>query len=174
MTLHVLDVAPRDVAADALGLLLDAPAPRGLAELVLRDGHGGLLTLAVLGASHAVAATRPGHRITEQVSCDAVAAGGRPLPRSAHAGAYAMTSTTATVPPDELAATAERLGRLAEHDASWLCGTFPGPGHALTALAGSALTGSGLPSGGWTWETWHLYPGEEFGVIVTTRSRWTP
>lgn len=169
MTLHVLEVAPRDVAADALGLLLDAPTPPSLAELALRDGRGGVLTLAVLGASHAVAAARPGHRITEQVSCDAVAAGGRPLPRRARSRGYVMTSATTAVLPAELAATAGRLGDLAERGETWLCGAFPGPGHALTALTGSAL-----PAGGWTWETWHLYPGEEMGVIVTTRSRWTP
>jgi hypothetical protein len=166
VTLHRLRVLPRDVAADALGLLLDAPAPPALAELVLRSAAGELV-LGVLGASHAVTATTGGARLTEQVSCDAVAAGGRPLPRSAEAGGYRMTSQSATVPVAELAATAARLRARAADDPAWLCGTFPGDAAALTALTGAPL------DGGWTWRTWHLYPGPEEGVIVTTRSRWT-
>ncbi len=169
MTRHLLDIAPRDVAADALGLLLHAPTPPALAELTLTDHRGGSLVLGVLGASHAVLATRPGHRLTEQVSCDAVAAGGQPLPRRTRSGGYELTSATTTVPRAELQGTARRLGELAERDGSWLCGAFPGARDALTALTGAAL-----PAGGWTWETWHLYPGEENGVIVTTRSRWVP
>ncbi|HZG89647.1 MAG TPA: DUF2617 family protein [Pseudonocardia sp.] len=169
MTRHLLDVAPRDVRADALGLLLQAPTPPALVELALDDRRGGTLTLGVLGASHAVSATRPGHRLTEQVSCDAVAAGGQPLPRRTRTGGYELTSVITAVPRAELQDTALRLGELAEGQDSWLCGTFPGTRDALTALTGSAL-----PGGGWTWETWHLYPGEENGVIVTTRSRWVP
>jgi hypothetical protein len=166
MTLHRLEVLPRDVDADALGLLLDAPAPPTLAELVLRHG-GARLVLGVLGASHAVTATAGTGRLTEQVSCDAVAAGGRPLPRSARAGAYRLTSASRTVPAAELVATASLL-RSSAADESWVCGAFPGDGAALTALTGAPL------DGGWTWRTWHLYPGPEEGVIVTTRSRWTP
>ena len=169
MTLRHLDVAPRDVAAEALGLLLDAPIPHALAELTVRDGHGGELGLHVLGASHAVLATRPGHRLTEQVSCEAVGAGGQPLPRRAQRGGYRLSAVTSTVPRAELAATAARLGALSEDGDGWLCGAFPGDRDALTALCGAAL-----PGGGWTWETWHLYPGDEGGVIVRTRSRWTP
>lgn len=166
MTLHRLQVLPRDVAADALGLLLDAPAPPTLAELVLRHGDDRLV-LGVLGASHAVTATARDGRLTEQVSCDAVAAGGRPLPRRTRAGAYRLTSERRTVPAAELAATAARL-RTRAGGADWVCGAFPGDGAALTALTGACL------DGGWTWRTWHLYPGPEEGVIVTTRSRWTP
>jgi hypothetical protein len=169
VTVLLLDVVPRDVRADALGLVLDAPAPAALAELTVHDGRGGSLTLGVLGASHVVTATVPGHAVTEQVSCDAVAAGGTQLPRSARSGAHRLTSATREVPPAELAAVAGRLHRLAEGSPDWLYGTFPGgPG------AGTALTAAALPEGGWTWESWHLYPGEERGVIVTTRSRWTP
>lgn len=171
MTLHRLQVQPRDVDADALGLLLDAPAPPTLAELVLRH-DGGRLVLGVLGASHAVTASTAAGRLTEQVSCDAVAAGGRPLPRSARAGAYRLTSASRTVPAAELSATAALL-RSNAADASWVCGAFPGadPTHDSAAL--TALTGAPL-DGGWAWRTWHLYPGPEEGVIVTTRSRWTP
>ncbi len=167
MTLHRLQVLPRDVAAEALGLLLDAPAPPTLAELVLRSGEGELV-LGVLGASHAVTATTTAGRLTEQVSCDAVAAGGRPLPRSARSGGYRMTSESGTVPVAELAATAAELRDRAAGDPAWICGAFPGDAAALTALTGSPV------DGGWTWRTWHLYPGPEEGVIVTTRSRWTP
>jgi hypothetical protein len=169
VTLHVLDVAPRDVSAGALGLLLDAPIPPALAEQTVRDDSGGELILHVLGASHAVLATRPGHRLTEQVSCEAVGAGGQPLPPQARRGGYALLAATMTVSRTELADTAARLGALAEHGDGWLCGAFPGDREALTALSGAAL-----PVGGWTWETWHLYPGDEGGVIVRTRSRWTP
>ncbi|MGH3588706.1 MAG: DUF2617 family protein, partial [Pseudonocardia sp.] len=38
----------------------------------------------------------------------------------------------------------------------------------------TALTAAPGPAGGWTWDTWHLYPGAERNAIVTTRSRWTP
>jgi hypothetical protein len=167
MTLHRLEVLPRDVAADALGLLLDAPVPPTLAELELRHGEQRLV-LGVLGASHAVTATAGAGRLTEQVSCDAVAAGGQPLPRSARSGGYRMTSASRTVPVAGLAATAAELRTRAADDDAWLCGAFPGDGAALTALTGAAL------DGGWTWRTWHLYPGPEEGVIVTTQSRWTP
>lgn len=169
MTVHRLEIEPRDVAAEALGLLLDAPAPVPLAELTLDDQRGGLLLLGVLGASHAVTARCPGYLLTEQVSCDAVAAGGRPLPRTVTSGAYRMSSRTRAVSRSELEATAARLGAVACADDAWLCGTFPGASGALTALRGGAL---GV--GGWRWETWHLYPGAGEGVIVTTRSRWTP
>jgi hypothetical protein len=155
MTLHQLDVEPRDVAAEALGLLLHAPAPVALAELALDDGRGGTLVLGVLGASHVVTARAGGSVLTEQVSCDALAAGGRQLPER--------------VPRADLDATAARLRARAARDARVICGAFPGGMGALTALTGAAL-----PGGGWTWETWHLYPGAERSVIVTTRSRWTP
>jgi hypothetical protein len=169
MSLHDLDVEPRDVRAEALGLLLDAPAPAPLAQLTLDDGREGVLVLGVLGASHVVTARSGGHRLTEQVSCDALAAGGQELPEHAEAGAYTMTSTVTAPPQAEFDATAERLRARAERDAHWLCATFPGGAGALTALTAAAL-----PTGGWTWETWHLYPGAERSVIVTTRSRWTP
>jgi len=164
----MLDVVPRDVAAEALGLLLDAPVPPALAELTLRDADGGALVLHVLGASHAVLATRPGHRLTEQVSCTAAAEGGAPLPERTRRGGYALSSTTAMVSRAELARTAADLVRRAESGDGWLCGAFPGPGDALTALHGAAAPG------GWQWRTWHLYPGADGGAIVRTRSRWTP
>ncbi|MCO1657825.1 DUF2617 family protein [Pseudonocardia humida] len=171
MTLRVLDIAPLDVAAEALGLLLDAPVPPALADLALRDDDGGELVLHVLGASHAVLATRPGHRMTEQVSCAAVAGGGEALPPRADRPGYTMTAVTARVAPEELAGTAARLGALAG-DHGWLCAAFPGADPAVrTAL--TALRGAAVP-GGWAWRTWHLYPGEAGGVIVRTRSRWTP
>jgi hypothetical protein len=169
VSLHDLDVEPRDVRAEALGLLLDAPAPAALAQLTLDDGRGATLVLGVLGASHVVTAAAGAQRITEQVSCDALAAGGQALPERAEAGAYAMSSTVREPPRAEFDATAARLRIWAEREGNWLCGAFPGGAGALTALTAAAL-----PAGGWTWETWHLYPGAERSVIVTTRSRWTP
>ncbi|OZM76684.1 DUF2617 family protein [Pseudonocardia sp. MH-G8] len=169
MSLHDLDVEPRDVRAEALGLLLDAPAPAALAQLTLDDGRGATLVLGVLGASHVVTAVADGQQITEQVSCDALAAGGQELPERAEVGAYTMSSTVTAPPRAEFDATAARLRIRAEREEHWLCGAFPGGAGALTALTAAAL-----PAGGWTWETWHLYPGPERSVIVTTRSRWTP
>ncbi len=167
MTLHVLEVAPRDVSAAALGLLLDAGAPPPLAELVLRSGDDRLV-LAVLGSSHAVTATAGGRRCVEQVSCDAVAAGGEPLPARRTRGGYAIRSSTRSFPAAELAALADRLRATSAATPGWLCGTFPGAPEAVTALTGRALPA------GWTWQTWHLYPGAERGAVVRTSSRWTP
>ena len=169
MSVHLLDVAPRDVAPDALGLLLHAPAPAALAQISLRDGCGGLLTLGVLGASHVVSATLPGHHLTEQVSCDAVGAGGQELPQRVQLGGYQLVTATREVPRAELEETAAKLRGLAENSDWWLCGTFPGDGSAMTAMTAGAL-----PVDGWTWESWHLYPDGETSSIVTTRSRWTP
>ena len=169
MTVHLLDVEPRDVAAEALGLLLHAPAPATLAEISLRDGGGGQLILGVLGASHVVTAMLPGHHLTEEVSCDAVGLGGQELPQRAQLGGYHLVSVTREVPRAALEETAARLRGLAESSDSWLCGTFPGAGSAMTAMTASAL-----PAGGWTWESWHLYPGAQACSIVTTRSKWTP
>lgn len=169
MSVHLLDVQPRDVAPDGLGLLLYAPAPAALVEISLRDGRGGLLTLGVLGASHVVTATLPGHHLTEQVSCDAVGAGGQELPQRAQLGGYQLATVTREVPRAELEETAARLRGLAERSDWWLCGTFPGNGSAMTAMTASAL-----PAGGWLWESWHLYPGGVKSSVVMTRSRWTP
>ena len=167
MTLHDLQVEPLDVAADALGLLLDAPAPPVLAEVRLSDGNGGELLLGVLSASHVVTATRPGHRVREQVSCDALASGGQRLPARWEDDGYRLTTTTRTLPADALAALAVRLREQAT-GADWVCGTFPGADGALTALTGTAV------AGGWGWRTWHLYPGSETGVVVETSSTWQP
>lgn len=172
MSLHRLEVEPRDVAAEALGLLLDAPAPAPLAELRIDDGDGGVLVLGLLGASHVVTATRPGHLLTEQVSCDAVAGGGQKLPREHADAGYAMTSTTSRLPLEQLQALAAQLRQRARDSRRWVCGSFPGDASAVTAL-----TGDPLPAGGWTWQTWHLYPGRDTGtdgVVVETRTRWQP
>lgn len=169
MSVHLLDVQPRDVDPGALGLLLHAPAPAALTQISLRDGRDGLLTLGVLGVSHVVTATVPGHHLTEQVSCDAVSAGGQKLPQRAQREGYQLTAVTTEVPRAELEQTAARLRSLAERSDWWLCATFPGPGSAMTAM-----TAGSLPAGGWSWESWHLYPGKVRNSIVTTRSRWTP
>lgn len=167
MTLHVLEVAHRDVSAAALGLLLDAPPPVALAELVLRSG-GDRLVLGVLGSSHAVTATAGGQRCVEQVSCDAVAAGGEPLPGRRDLGGYVLSSSTRLLPPPEVAELADRLRDTAARTPGWLCGAFPGAPAAVTALTGQAVPG------GWAWQTWHVYPGPLQGAVVRTSSRWTP
>lgn len=169
MSLHQLEVEPRDVAAEALGLLLDAPAPIPLAALRIEDGHGGVLTLGVLAASHVITARRPGHELVEQVSCDALAAGGQQLPERLDTDTYQLTSATSVLSREQFDALAGRLRGQAEHSSGWVCGAFPGADTAVTALTGSAL-----PGGGWTWQTWHLYPGMDGGVVVRTQSRWRP
>ena len=167
MTAHLLEVVPRDVAAEELGLVLDAPAPPALAELVLRDGADRLV-LGVLGSSHVVTAGRGAHRLVEQVSCDALAAGGVPLPRARETATYALRSRTRVLPAAEVAALAAELRDTADRDDAWLCATFPTSSAAVTALTGAPV------AGGWSWRTWHLYPGPREGVVVSTTSRWTP
>ena len=169
MSLHLLDVEPRDVSAGDLGLLLGGSAPAPLAELRLTDDRGGSLTLGVLGASHVVTAVAGDRRVTEEVSCDAVGAGGEPLPRSVRLPGYQLTSAVERTARAELDATAERLRALAAAGPGWLVRAFPGSAGALTAL-----TAQSLPGGGWSWDTWHLYPDGDTGEVVTTRSRWTP
>jgi hypothetical protein len=168
MTLHILDVESRDVTARALGLVVNADIPVPLAQLTVVNGDDSVV-LGVLGASHAVRASLGGHHITEQVSCDAVRAGGQPLPVSERASGYHFRSDTRTVDRVHLEETADWLRRQATEADGWICGSFPGDPTALTAL--TAQSGH---SGGWSWQTWHLYPGEKDGVIVETRSRWQP
>jgi hypothetical protein len=174
VTLHVLGVEPRDVTAEALGLVVNAETPLPLAELTITSGDD-TVTLGVLGASHAVTARLAGRRITEQVSCDAVRAGGRPLPATDGAHGYRFDSTTDVVDRARLEQTADWLRRQATEVDGWICGVFPGDHTALTAL-----TARRDEPGGWSWQTWHLYPGDHpsagdaGGVIVKTRSRWQP
>jgi len=163
-----LAVPTRDVAASALGLLLDAPAPPGLASTVLSDGRGGELVLTVLGASHVVTARRDGATRTEQVSCDAVADGGDPLPGRAERPGYRFTSTVEQVPTAELVDRVAGLRTRAAGRSDWLVAAFPGHAAALTALTGAAT------ATGWTWRTWHLYPGAGTSDVVTTHSDWSP
>ncbi len=44
----------------------------------------------------------------------------------------------------------------------------PGDRDALTALTATADAGQ------WHWRTWHLYPGDGGGTVVSTESRWRP
>lgn len=168
MSVHELAVEPRDVAAEALGLLLDAPAPPTLAELRIEDGRGGTLVLGVLSASHVVTATCAGRQLSEQVSCDALDAGGHALPQQLERDGYRLTSAVRVLPRAGVEALAERL-RAQALQPGWVCGTFPGADAAVTALTGAPLEG-----GGWGWQTWHLYPGERAGVVVETATTWRP
>ena len=168
MSTHILDITPRDVAASALGLVIDAPAPIPLVSTQLTDSATGTLTLGVLGASHVVTARSGEHTLTEQVSCDAVDAGGRPLPDREERAGYRFRSCTTTVLRAELAQRAKELRGTASTTSGWLCAGFPGDDDALTALTGT------IASGEWHWRTWHLYPAAATGVIVETESRWRP
>lgn len=166
MSVHALEIPSRDVNADALGLVVGAPAPTPLVELRLTDRAAGTLTLGILGASHVVTGTANGRSMTEQVSCDAVAAGGRPLPHLEERSDYRFTSRTENVDLSELRCCAEKL-RISSTGAGWLCAGFPGDRDALTALSATAIDGE------WRWATWHLYP-QDNSVIVRTESRWRP
>ncbi|MEE2032092.1 DUF2617 family protein [Rhodococcus chondri] len=167
MSVHLLEVAPRDVSADELGLVLGAPAPAALVSMRLTDPDAGELVLGVLAASHVVTATSGRRHLTEQVSCDAIGIGGRRLPELEHGDGYRFSSRTVTV---SRAALARRAGELREAAAvrTWLCAGFPGDPDALTALTADASEGE------WHWRTWHLYPRSDAGVIVETESRWRP
>jgi hypothetical protein len=128
-----------------------------------------LITLGVLGASHVVTARRPGHHLTEQVSCDALEAGGQELPHYTQRGGYQLASVTRQLPGAELEEIATSLRDLAERSDRWLYGAFPGTSSAITAMTARAL-----PIGGWSWESWHLYPGARTSSLVGTRSSWVP
>lgn len=167
MSVHLLDVEPADVAADALGLVLDAPAPAMLASLRLVDSEAGAVTLGVLGASHVVIGETDRVLLTEQVSCDAVEAGGRRLPEIVERQGYRFLSRIKRVSPAELRRRAGRL-RKQSTEPQWVCGAFPGDRDALTALTATAEAGQ------WHWRTWHLYPGDGHGTVVETESRWRP
>lgn len=166
MSVHVLDVVPRDVEADSLGLVVNAAAPPVLAELCIEDGVD-RVRLGVLGASHVVTAYLDGDTITEQVSCDAIGFGGNPLPARENTGNYHFESEVVRVDRTEFDKSARWLRGNATDDAAWICGEFPGDATALTAL-----TAQRVQPRGWAWQTWHLYPNDEGGEIVTTRSRW--
>ncbi|WP_305091774.1 DUF2617 family protein [Prescottella sp. R16] len=167
MSVHVLDVVPTDISADALGLLLDAPAPDTLADLRLSDPVAGTVVLGVLGASHVVVADADGTRFTEQVSCDAVRSGGRALPETEERHGYRFSSRVERVSGTELRKRARDLRDRATA-ADWVCAGFPGHPDALTVLTATAYSGE------WRWRTWHLYPGGDSGTVVTTESRWRP
>lgn len=168
MSIHVLDVVPRDVEADSLGLVVNAAAPPALAELCIEDGSAGV-RLGVLGASHVVTAYVDRDTLTEQVSCDATSIGGKILPPLQQTGNYHFESEVVRADRAEFDKSAQWLRGNAEDDAAWICGQFPGDRTALTALTAQRMEPSG-----WAWQTWHLYPNNEGGEIVTTRSRWQP
>lgn len=165
MSVHRLDVVPRDVSAAELGLVLGAPVPATLVSLNLTDPEAGELMLGVLAASHVVTATSARRTLAEQVSCDALGIGGQPLPDLEQRDGYRFSSRTATVSHAELARRAEDL-RNAAAGWNWLCAGFPGDPDALTALTAVASGGE------WHWRTWHLYPRADTSVIVETESRW--
>ncbi len=134
MSLYLLDVEPTDVDASALGLVLGAPAPPTLAELVIGTSDA-TLTLGVLGASHVVTAWASGKELTEQVSCDALAAGGEPLPAVESTENYRFESSSLILDRVEFDSEAASLRESAGQD-GWICGSFPGDDTALTALCG--------------------------------------
>ncbi|EHI10728.1 DUF2617 family protein [Mycolicibacterium thermoresistibile] len=170
MPFFELAVTPTDVSGEALGLALNAPAPRPLAGWRLRHPRGGELRLGVLGASHVVTVEADGGAGTlfsEQVSCAAHSYGGA-LPGRAEAAGYRLESRTSRADETSFRELARELRDRCARDPAWLGGAFPGDDAALTVL-------TARPDGaGWRWRTWHLYPAAEGGTVVYTSSRWTP
>jgi hypothetical protein len=163
---HELAVMPTDVDGAALGLALNAVVPTTLARLRLTHPAGGALVLGVLGASHVVTVERADTRFTEEVSCSA--RGGGTLPGHADAPGYQLDSRITRWGSTEFADLAARLRQRCATDAAWLGGRFPGADTAMTALAARPV------EAGWSWRTWHLYPGADGGTAVHTISRWSP
>ncbi|QDQ97333.1 DUF2617 family protein [Tomitella fengzijianii] len=165
MTFHVLTVPAIDVEADELNLILGRPAPPALAELVLTHPNGGTVTLGVLGASHVVSVGSGVQHFTEQISCN-TAPLRTPLPRSFEDRGYRLDAQTRQLSRAGIARVAGLLQARSEADARWITGRFPGDTSALTSLAASP------ERDGWSWRTWHLYPGVDRGTVVRTESRW--
>lgn len=172
MTVRLLEVAPSDVSAGALGYRLGTM--RATDALVSLDvdhptsTHS--LRLSILGASHAVTLMVDGEDVvTEEVSCRAVAAGGAPLPARASApgpwGAHRLEGTTEALTAERFDALVAELETLAEDAEHVLAGVFPGRRGALTVVASTPV------ETGWRWQTWHLYPAEGGGgEVVTTHT----
>lgn len=172
MSVHLLRVRPRDVAAGGLGLLVGGPAPHPLAAVWV-GAVGRAVHLGVLGASHVVTVDHDGHLFTEEVSCDAVRAGGQPIPADHALPGYRFTSRTRWLPAGQFTRAAAALRARSAGSGTWICGQFPGGESALTVLAASPPA----PPQPYHWRTWHLYPeaGEHGpGTVVETESWWTP
>ncbi|NKT16109.1 DUF2617 family protein [Rhodococcus hoagii] len=169
MSVHLLEVEPADVAADALGLVLDAPVPATLAELHLHDGLAGSLTLGVLGASHVVVAEAGGRMLTEQVSCEAVRSGGMRLPEVEERHGYRFVSRTELVPEDEFRASCRRgcASSVLRGRGYVRSAVAPGDDDALTALTAAARAGDGIGAPG-------ICIRGGGGTVVSTESRWRP
>lgn len=167
MSLHELAVTPRDVSATDLGLLVAAAAPAPLAELTVRRDGFAPIQLGVLGASHVVVVGDGA--FTEQVSCDALADGGRALPVEVDDDGYAFNTTIRTMGEAPFRRVAASV-RTASVRQGWICGAFPTDAAALTALCAEPAG-----SDGWAWRSWHLYPHVNGGgTVVRTESRWSP
>ncbi|GAA4813325.1 DUF2617 family protein [Tomitella cavernea] len=167
MTFHVLTVPATDVDAGELNLILGRPAPPALAELGIAHPCGGTLTLGVLGASHVVTIDSGAQPFTEEISCN-TAPHRTPLPRSFEDRGYRLEVLTREVSHAGIARLASLLQARSEGDSRWITGRFPGDDSALTSLAAQP------ERHGWSWRTWHLYPGARRGTVVRTESRWTP
>ncbi|MBM4498616.1 DUF2617 family protein, partial [Rhodococcus hoagii] len=100
-------------------------------------------------------------------SCEAVRSGGMRLPEVEERHGYRFVSRTELVPEDEFRLRAAALREQSSGE-GWVCGAFPGDRDALTALTATADAGQ------WHWRTWHLYPGDGGGTVVSTESRWRP
>lgn len=171
MTAVALDVAFFDVRTDQLRVSFGGPVPESLASAVVRAPGLPPLTLAVLGASHAVhAGDADAPVFVEEVSC--AAPGGVTL---ADAAADGFPARVRVLDADAFAQVArdlrDRAAQAGVRDdggtAAMLVAEFPGSPDALTSVAGEA------GPGGYRWRTWHLYPAAGGGgEVVETAGAW--
>ena len=171
MTAVALDVAFLDVRADQLRVRVGGPVPEPLVSAVVRAPGLPPLTLAVLGASHAVhAGDAAAPAFVEEVSCAAPGGVARAPPPAA-----GFPSRVRVLDEVEFAQVARSLRDRAEQaatrddgeTAAMLVAGFPGSPDALTAVAGEARPG------GYRWRTWHLYPAAGGGgEVVETSGAW--
>lgn len=163
---HSLDLPYLDTSAEELRWSLEHdPLP----ALVTSRPVGFPLELRILGASHQVVLSRPGHvDLIETVACVPDVETVLPSPglSSTVAGSLTYDLTTAV---DELSAEAlrDRIDQLLADlrgRPGALSASFPGNSYAVTAL--HAQFG---PGGEVRWSTWHAYP--QHGQLVRTQTR---
>ncbi len=168
----LLDVEPLDTDGRLLRLHCHQTGHRAVARSTLSFGAV-TVELDVLAASHRVT-VRPTHdrssnaewQIDETVACATNAA-------AVESGALPPVYTWRTGPWHlAFESTLERGSEMVETSAADLAARHGEPNHLIVAFPGHhhALTGlqvAGSPDS-LTWRTWHLYPGDDPHVVLTT------
>lgn len=171
----VLAVPPHDADGRLLRLLTTPTDHHPVAARDLPLGPT-VVRLEVLAASHRVRLGRPaGWEATETVACHdpaatrppADAAPGLPDRHRWSAGRWELAfASTIDHSPDAVVRARRELAAL-DPDRS-LTARFPGHPDALTALAVEDRAGDADPGPSVAWRTWHLYPGPDAHVVVTS------